>query len=547
MKQLSSYLGLLFLLVIISCSPEPTVNPPEPTPNEEDLSLFYISPSGNDTNSGHSPETPWKSLSMISSHDFDPGSKILLQAEKTHSGNFDFDENDGGDSQNPVIISTYGEGKATIDAGDDFGIYVLNSAGFKIENLIVKGSGKDSNENSGIHFYNDLDDDIKLTGINISNCEVYGFRDFGIAIGAKNGNSGFTEVLIEKNKVHDILDVGISSYGFFSSDKTGYSHSQIEVKQCEVYNISGYDKPQHSGNGILLSNVQNSLIDRSVVYNSGHGNTNCGGPVGIWYWDSDHVKIQNCEVYNMSSGSGCDGGGFDFDGGVTNGIMQYNYSHNNEGAGFMVGQFEGARPMHDVTVRYNISENDATTNGGSVYLFNGDLVMTDIYVYNNTLFINEQNTNSRSAAIKLLDWKKIEGNIHIMNNILYANNGADAVIVPDGYSASLQGNLYYSATNLNISYHGKNYGSLESFRDTGNEFYNESPAGVEGDPMLQNPGGGNIIGFGNNLSMLEAYKLSSNSPGIDAGINLKIDIGEYDFYKNTTIHNGKQDIGAHEI
>src|SRR5690606_12832333 len=156
---------------------------------------------------------------------------------------------------------------------------------------------------SGIMFYNNLDGDVKLQKVKITNTEVFGFRDNGIVIGAYNKNSGYNDVLIENNKVHSIMDAGIQSYGHFNSQKTGYAHSNIIVRKCEVYNIPGYSKNKHSGNGIVLSDVQNSVIEYSTVYDCGQGNTNCGGPVGIWYWDADNVTIQHSEVYNISSGS----------------------------------------------------------------------------------------------------------------------------------------------------------------------------------------------------------------------------------------------------
>ena len=388
----------------------------------------------------------------------------------------------------------------------------------------------------------------------ISNLEVSGYRDFGIVMGSWNGNSGFRNVLIKNNRVHNILDVGISSYGYFSSSKTGYSHSNIVVQNCEVFNIPGYAKRDnggnlvHSGNGIMLADVQNSVIEYSTVYNSGSGNANPnGGPVGIWYWDADQVTIQYNEVYGMKSGTKKDGGGFDLDGGVTNGTMQYNYSHDNHGAGYLIGQFGGARPMRNITVRYNVSENDAATNGGSIYLFNGSspASMRDIFVYNNTLYIEEKASNTATAAIKLLEWKTMSENINFHNNILVAENGADLVQVPAGYHANFFGNLYHTTGQFQINYKGVTHGSLASFRSTQNEIYNGSEVGLQADPLLAAPGNGGIIGFGNPLSNLTAYKLNSNSPAIDAGIIFSEDTAEKDFYGNTVVSDPAPEIGAH--
>lgn len=515
---------------------------------------YFVSPAGDDEATGMSPLDPWKTITKVNNTILKPGDEVLFEGGYEFPGNLYLDAQDANNPTSPVHISSYGTGKAIIKAGNSFGIFAYNTGGITIDNLIVAGSGMNLNSDSGILFYNDLLNNIKLVGIKITNTEVFGFRKSGIEIGAYNNisvnnNSGYENVLIENNKVHDILDRGISSYGNFSESKTGYAHSNIVVRKCEVFNIKGYSKGEHSGNGIMLSDVQNSVIEYCTAYNSGSGNTNAtGGPVGIWYWDSDQVTIQNNEVYGMQSASNKDGGGFDLDGGVTNGIMQYNYSHDNEGAGYLIGQFTGARPMFNITVRYNISENDAATNGGSVYLFNGasSASMKNIYVYNNTLYIVEKSSNTSSAAIKLLYWKPINDNINFYNNILSAHNGANLISVPPGYTGNFKGNLYNSPEVFNISYQGVTYNSLAHFQITGQETLNNIPVGYEGEPKLKNAGYGGTIGFNYPLNNLSAYLLQSDSPAIDAGITLTMDVGNTDFYGSSLSQGITKDIGAHE-
>jgi len=509
---------------------------------------YFVSPTGNDANTGISPQDAWKSISKINSIDLKPGDAVLFEGNNSYNGNLYLNDQDGNNSANPIRIASYGTGRATINAGSSYGIYAYNTSGIIIDNLIIAGNGINTNSNSGIQFYNDLAGDIKLDFIEITNTEVYGFKNFGIAIGAWSKNSGFSNVLIENNKVHDILDVGISSYGEFSSIKTGYAHSNITVRNCEVYNIIGYSKNSHSGDGIVLSDVQTSTIEHCTVYDSGSGNTHCGGPVGIWYWDADQVTIQFSEAYNISSGTGCDGGGFDLDGGVTNGIMQYNYSHDNDGSGFLAGQFGGSRPMQNIVIRYNISENDAGTNGGSLNLFNGQnsLSMKDIYVYNNTFYLSEQASNTNSAVIKYTLWKPVSNNMNFYNNILFAKNGANLIDIPNGYAGNFAGNLYYTSGIFKINYNGTTYNSLTTFRETGNEIFENLPVGYQGLPMLTSPGNGGIIGFDNKLSSLNAYKLKADSPALNAGINLSFDRGTRDFYGSNLIQTSLNDIGAYE-
>lgn len=520
--------------------------------NSCSYNTYYVSSSGDDTNSGLSPGDAWQTIDKVNSRNIKPGERVLFEGGKTFTGNLYLAPGDAGDSSNPVIIGSYGGVKAKIYAGDSFGIYAYNTAGVKIDNLIITGSGMNTNQKFGIQFYSDLAGDQKLDLIEITNCEISGFKEFGIAVGSWNNNSGFNNVLIEKNTVHDILDVGISSYGEFSSTKVGYAHSNITVRNCEVFNITGYNKIQngnqvHSGNGILLSDVQQSVIEYSTVHDSGSGNSNpSGGPVGIWYWDADQVTIQHNEVYGMSSGTK-DGGGFDLDGGVTNGTMQYNYSHDNTGGGFLIGQFTGARPMRNITVRYNISQNDAGTNGGGIYLFNGESTddMKDIFIYNNTIYLSEKASNTSSAAILLLDWKPISANVNIHNNILYVENGADLLSIPSNHNAKVSGNLYYSTSDFRINYKGSTYSSLEAFRVTGNEVLNNVAVGYEGDPILTNAGNGGVIGQTQSLSSLSAYKLQTNSPAIDAGVKLSFVSCTQDFFGNNITQNTFPEIGAH--
>lgn len=513
---------------------------------------YYVSATGDDSNSGLTPADAWKSIDKVNSLIVKPGDAILFEGGKSFPGTLKFDSNDANGGSNAVTISSYGSGRATILAGSGNGIDIYNTAGFKIENLIVAGNASTAVKNSGIQFYTDLDGDVKFDFAEVKNVEVYGFRDYGIVFGSWKyqsvNNSGFKNVLVENAKVYDIMDVGIGSYGNFSATKTGYAHSNIVVRKCEVYNITGLTTKtgSHSGNGIVLSDVQNSVIEYSTVYDSGHLNANTsGGPVGIWYWDADQVTIQHNEVYGMKSGTSKDGGGFDLDGGVTNGVMQYNYSHDNHGAGYLIGQFSGARPMRNITVRYNISENDAATNGGSIYLFNGSSPssMKDIHVYNNTLYIEKK--YSGSAAIKLLNWKTISENVNFHNNIIYAENGADLVQVPSGYHANFSGNLYHTTGNFRINYKGTTYTSLADFRSTGNEVVDGNETGVQADPLLNNAGNGGTIGFGNSLTELSAYKIQSGSPAIDAGILLSQDMGETDFYNNMILTDPVPEAGAH--
>lgn len=512
---------------------------------------YYVSASGNDDNNGTSESNAWRSISKVNKiTKLSSGDKILFEGGSEFSGSLNFINIEITNTNIPIEIATYGTGKATINAGNENGIYILNSGGIYIDNLIIKGSGPNVNNNkAGINLFTDNSDNKKYDNISIIDVEIQGFYN-GISIGSINGNSGFSNVTIKNCKIYNCLDHGIISYGSLYTEKVGYSHLKINVINTEVYNIKGFDKTtSHSGNGIVLGNVENSKIEKCTVHDCGEKNIQCGGPVGIWYYESKDVTIEYCEAYNISSGTGCDGGGFDIDGGVINGTMQYNYSHDNDGAGYLVGQFNTARAMNNIIVRYNISQNDAQSHGGSLSVFNtNNRPMSNIYFYNNTVYVKKGANNKDVAGIYMYPITPVNDNIGFYNNIIYSESDADLVFVPVNYDADFFGNLYYSnTTTFNIKFKGTTYNSISDFRATGNEQVNGQDIGVQADPLLTNPGNAGIVGFGNNLTSLSQYKIQTNSPAINQGISLDFTNDDIDFFGNDNKVGVSRDIGAHEI
>jgi len=59
--------------------------------------------------------------------------------------------------------------------------------------------------------------------------------------------------------------------------------------------------------------------------------------VGCWTWDSENTTIQFNESHHnmtpLTNNKARDGSGFDLDLGTENGMIQYNWSHDNEGEG----------------------------------------------------------------------------------------------------------------------------------------------------------------------------------------------------------------------
>ncbi|MGA2440725.1 MAG: autotransporter-associated beta strand repeat-containing protein, partial [Tepidisphaeraceae bacterium] len=71
--------------------------------------VYYVSPTGSDSNSGTSPNSPWRTLSKVDSTNFAPGSQILFQAGGNWYGQ-QLSASSSGTPSNPITYGSYGAG-----------------------------------------------------------------------------------------------------------------------------------------------------------------------------------------------------------------------------------------------------------------------------------------------------------------------------------------------------------------------------------------------------------------------------------------------------
>jgi hypothetical protein len=516
--------------------------------------LYYISLLGDDNNSGTSPTSAWRSLSKANSMTFAPGDQILLEGGSTFTGQLYFDANDQGSATNPITIGSYGGEPATINAGTNTGLFIYNSAGYHLSDLNLVGSGVATNTGNGISFYNDLGGNVKLDGITINNVEVSGFRNYGVVIGAWNNQSGYNNIRVTNVATHDNGKGGLSTYA-----QAPNANENVYIAHVKAYNnlgLPGVSNP--TGNGIVLGNVNNGVIERSIAYNNGAQNNSINGPVGIWTYDSNGIVIQYNESYNNRTGGKADGDGFDLDQNVSNSIMQYNYSHGNDGAGYLLCNAVDNYNHTGNIVRYNISQNDGRKNGyGGIDVYGR---IRNAEIYNNTVFLSKALTGSPSA---IRVWNTGSENLdvsslHIRNNILQTTNGLRLTNVSSSQIVGstdflFQGNNYYSTGgNFKIAWNGRTYYSLKSWQTaTNQEKIGTQNVGLSVNPLFNNPGGGGTINNPDLLNTLDAYRLGSTSPLIDRGLDLvnlfNINPGTQDFWGTGLPQGLGYDIGVDEF
>jgi hypothetical protein len=499
------------------------------------LSTYYVSSSGNDSKSGTSTTSAWKTISRVNKQTLKSGDKVLFQGGKSFSGALIVNSNEGG-----VTFSTYGSGRATINSGGSSGLKVSNTTA-SVYNLIFNGS---KGGNSGIYFGITASGK-HLSNVTIDNVEVKNYGHDGIEFDINGrGGSYVNNVKIEDTSVHH--------NGYSGIEATSMQHNINKnwlVQRVKAYeNVGSTSSKKVTGSGIYVADVDGMTIQYCLAYNNGK---NGSAPVGIWTAGSNRVTIQYNESYNNKTHTGTDGGGFDLDWDTHNSVMQYNYSHGNDGPGYLLCPATNAGKNN--VIRYNVSENDGRKNGvGGIQLY-GNVEAAKIY--NNVVYMSNANGSSAFRAHDLGAAGKVPTNVEVRNNIFYTTAAAKLINLTSGVatkgSIKFSGNAYYATSGFKIQWGTNGYTSLNAWRSgKGQEKLNGVSTGYQGDPMLTNAGHGGTIGNASNLKNLSAYKLKTISPLINRGVahpGTLSSVVKTDFFGGSAIMGGKYDIGVDEV
>ena len=100
---------------------------------------YFVAPSGSDDNAGTTQAKAWRTISKVNKSPLQPGDSVLLAGGKSFAGNLLITAS--GNKNAFITIGSYGAGPATIQAGDSFGIRLLNCQFIKVHDLILAGSG----------------------------------------------------------------------------------------------------------------------------------------------------------------------------------------------------------------------------------------------------------------------------------------------------------------------------------------------------------------------------------------------------------------------
>jgi hypothetical protein len=530
---------------------------------------------------------------------FAPGDEILLRSAQNFMGSLKLGAEDAGgyeqgfeavfvgtfDVRDSVVVADEPTapaplvGRATISvpatadpSATNHAIHVQDTGNVVIRNLELSGSaltrvyGHTESGGSGLFFSNLSSDpaEVRQSFVRVDHVDVHHFPNRGILFDdlpdrteAKGDGkkTGFNDVRITNVKAHDNVIAGIEVLGDFDTAagmESMYAHSKFYVGHTEAYNNTGRASytAKHTGSGIVVSDVEGAVIEHSRAHHNGANNDATGGPVGIWAWDARGVIIQHNESYENRTDAGADGGGFDLDGGVTDSVMQYNYSHDNYGAGYGVFQFQGARRYDNNTVRYNLSVNDGRKGGyGGIHIWNGNGSngITNLNIYNNTIHMDAAGLLSGAMPRGIYVQSPNLG-ARVANNVFRTSSTSYKVVDVSGKQPTLvfRGNDYWttggSSPQVAIKWFAKTYKTVAEWaKGTGQEKVGTQVVGLQLDP-------GFAAGAG-----AERFKLSGTSALIDRARNLASDFGlsgwpgPTDFFGGSLAGVNQFDVGAHEL
>src|SRR5258705_7195205 len=473
-----------------------------------------------DTKQNGSKQHPFESLAAFRKLQLKPGDTVFFHDRDVYTGTIILNDIHG-TFKKPIVFTAYGNEKAEIASGNKEGIVITGSDNFSIDNFILNGSGrKIENTTDGVKLVN-------CNSVKIKNLEIAGYQKSGLQLfnchdaeidGVIAQDNGFAGILVE-------------------GDYQKRLSERIHIVNCRADNNPGdpTNLTNHSGNGILVGNCKNILIEYCTATNNGWDMPRIGnGPVGIWAYEADSVIIQHCISYkNKTAKAAADGGGFDLDGGVTNSVIQYCLSYENEGSGYGIFQYYSAGKWKNNIIRYCVSINDGriTENASGMYIWNGhngDSTFTDFYAYNN-FFYND--TKYAFSFSPLSQHKRF----YFLNNVFVASATSDFYYGIDSSTTDVILNNVWMRKNGGIAQNG--FKKLEQWaRSTGYEIKDSKFYGIAFDKMLYDlPKYTDITdprSFKTNPILLKLCNNEIWDKGLDIKKIFGIDPGKKDFFNN---------------
>ncbi|MCP4455449.1 MAG: right-handed parallel beta-helix repeat-containing protein [Planctomycetes bacterium] len=489
---------------------------------------------GLDAHSGLSPAQAWKSLVKVISQIFRPGDRILFKSGTRYAGQL-VPQGSGrrvNDRLQPIVIDRYGEGaRPRIDGEGKVRstLSLYNVEYWQVSGLEITNTGETREAGRrGVTIH--IKDFGTAHGITLRDLHIHDVN--GSLVKKKGGGSAilwhnegrvtrsrFDGLLIEDCHLECCGRNGINSRGNTRRDQW-WPSVNVVIRRNLLEQIPG--------DGIVPIGCDGAVVEHNVMRDCPRLLPEGEAAAGIWPWSSDNTVIQFNEVSDHKAP--WDAQGFDSDWNCRNTLIQYNYSHDNEGGFLLVCNNGGSKLPWNIgnqgtVVRYNISVNDGlrtapTRQGFFSPSFHISGPCLDTKIYNNIIHVNRKpDQKTDTTLIKMDNWGgPWPENTVFTNNIFYAEERVS-------YAYGKARDTVFS----NNLYFGRHDNAPKD------------PCAVREDPRFVDSGQSP-----NGIGSLAGYRLKPSSPCIGAAAPV-VDHGARDFWGNPVGPEGPNSIGACEM
>jgi len=488
---------------------------------------YYVSPAGNNANTGISTAFPWKTISFALNMAND-GDIINVMAG-TYIGKITW--NDGGSAGNYITLQNFNDDVVILD-GSTIGnnqalMYIENKDYIKVDGL------KFTNHNGA---YQPI---INLYGnnnhIEITNCEFYNTdcnESYAILCEGRGD-----DIKIVNNNMHDLI--GDNAVGIlFVGSNTTIAFTNILISGNTITNIDPAPSEGIAVNGNvdgfeISNNILNDINNIGIVMIGGED----------WVNNNDSVNFARngvCKNNSVTGAKSIYGGGFAggvyVDGGKS--IIVENNIITGSDVGLEIGCENTGFITEDITVRNNIIyKNEKAGLGFGGYDFPSTGQVENCYFTGNTVFDNDILDTGFGQL-----WIQYALNCVVENNVFYTSTNdwmVNAETINATYNNVLDYNDYYYPAGLSNAKFFFDYNYIVGYENykaaTGEDLHS-----ITDNPM-----------FVDALAAVPNLHLQNGSPCIDAGNvtydDAGLDAEDFDMDATARISGIGIDMGADEF
>lgn len=473
---------------------------------------FVDSVNGSDANCGKSRQSAFKTVEKINGILLHGGDKVLFKAGQEYPGCLIPKR---ADDDGLVIFDRYGVGAKPVIVGDgEAAVDICDINRVELHNIAI------TNHNGlfGIRVINIAGGEMQH--IHITDCHIYdvygGHEQFRIYTGGivftsgKENPAWFRDILVEDNYVHDVCRTGVILHTYWSNRPWATWAENQYVSDTENWYPSyeviwrGNKIERPAGDAMVLIGAIEPLMEWNVAYHVMNDPKPPCANAGIWPQSTEHCVVQYNEVGYAHKPKGCDDAqGFDVDLSCRNTVIQYNYSHDNEGGFLLLCELHNTADYgyRGTIVRNNLSVNDGKVKGELMALVGP---VRGVTIENNTFYTT--GNLKRLIQVWTNDGTDQAKDVTLRNNLFISNGSGNEYNLCNGEDFKFENNLYWGE-------------------------YRE-PAPGEINARIKNPQLP-CTATGSGREIAEHYVPPENSVALDNGVQ-PLKPAEHDFFGNPT-------------